>query len=583
MKKEQVALDIEDFFNWILETEEKNTTLSVDFLKKTYSKCFEALMMVPKQLDLDLSEDERDVFKCKTPSELKSLLEKFQTAPNYSYLETNPISNFAKGVGLLEKYLQDCHKSIDIDTTQSVSILPEEIRTILTKKFKGGLRLDFLELRKFRNHYADIYKQNINISDDKLKGTLISCGLCYCNTVYIVPIGAIKRIKKITKQQFKDGRKIIYFEEFYDKNRIWLYENSIIDTGMLKLLCQQIYPKLYFRKLYFGKTKKGENDAITAEIFNALPESNEIIRYEQIAQQLTYIPESKIRKAIRDSDDFIKNDLNTYVKLTAIELTPEEKKIICDKATNNCRDYGYIAVEDLPIDSIKTRYNQLSKTAIQNAVYVDCLSKKYEKRGKIIYPKGHKLKIEDIVGNYCKDKEKCSFREILEIYRELTRGIGGYDRPLKIAYSNLVRISKDSFVNEKQVFFDIETIDNEIAKVIIGEYLTLKSFTTFRLFPSCGYAWNLYLLENYCYRFSRLFKLANPVFNSQNAGVVMYRNCKMNYFEIMADAVWKANTPLEKDKVNNFLFENGYIGKKTTAETDKIIAQVKLLKMRNAE
>jgi len=50
----------------------------------------------------------------------------------------------------------------------------------------------------------------------------------------------------------------------------------------------------------------------------------------------------------------------------------------------------------------------------------------------------------------------------------------------------LVRIDKDTYIADKFVHFDAEMVDTAIELFIKGDYLPLKSFTTFGAFPDCG-------------------------------------------------------------------------------------------------
>jgi len=123
-------------------------------------------------------------------------------------------------------------------------------------------------------------------------------------------------------------------------------------------------------------------------------------------------------------------------------------------------------------------------------------------------------------------------------------------------------------------------IDEVIELFVKGDYLPLKSFTTFGAFPDCGQEWNLFLLESYCRRFSRRFRFDTPSVNSRNAGAVIRKSCRLNYTEIMIDAVANADIPLKSTVVGRFLHENGYTGRSTTAKVGEIIDKAKAIRKR---
>jgi hypothetical protein len=151
---------------------------------------------------------------------------------------------------------------------------------------------------------------------------------------------------------------------------------------------------------------------------------------------------------------------------------------------------------------------------------------------------------------------------------------------MEAGYAVLVRISKEIYIADKYVHFNSDVIDGVIRRFVMGDYMPLKSFTTFGVFPDCGQAWNLFLLESYCRRFSTKFRFDTPSVNSRNAGTVIRKSCTMTYIEVMADAVAKSGISLSKVIVGKFLFDNGYTGRSTTAQIGEIIDKAKAIRER---
>lgn len=146
----------------------------------------------------------------------------------------------------------------------------------------------------------------------------------------------------------------------------------------------------------------------------------------------------------------------------------------------------------------------------------------------------------------------------------------------------MVRIDKDNYVADRYVHFNAELINKAMNPVVKGDYVPLKAFTTFGAFPDCGQTWNLFLLESYCRRFSRVFRFGTPTVNSRNAGTVIRKSCSMNYTEIMADAVANAGIPLNEADIGSFLYDSGYTGRRTTAKTHEIIEKAKTIRERRS-
>jgi hypothetical protein len=212
-------------------------------------------------------------------------------------------------------------------------------------------------------------------------------------------------------------------------------------------------------------------------------------------------------------------------------------------------------------------------------VYSICLSDEYDKKGKIITKKGTVLNALEIMKAYCMSLDKCTLDELLQYEKEITGEVHRF-LPMEAAFATMVRIDKESFVADKYLAFNKAPVDKAIAKFVTGDYLPLKSFTTFGTFPDCGQRWNLFLLESYCRRFSKQFRFDTPSVNSRNAGAVIRKNCGLSYTEIMADAVIHAKIPLKEECISNFLFEAGFTGRSSKAKVNEVIEAAKLLQGR---
>jgi len=95
-----------------------------------------------------------------------------------------------------------------------------------------------------------------------------------------------------------------------------------------------------------------------------------------------------------------------------------------------------------------------------------------------------------------------------------------------------------------------------------------------------GYQWNLFLLESYCRRFSRAFKYQCLSVNSRSVGAIFRKAAGFaDYTDVLAAAVVVAGVELTEKAVGDFLFESGYVARRTGAITD-VIAKVRVLRER---
>jgi len=458
-------------------------------------------------------------------------------------------------------------------------LLIEQLTDVLSSHFANGYRLNSpIELARFRVFAANDLAQEITLTDEELKSVIVACGITYDGKIYAVSAQAKNRIKGLVEDYFADGAQAIFFSEFYAKNENWLFESSVVSDGMLIDILRGLYPGLCFTQAYFGYTEVSIFAVLEGEILRVWG-NGVLLTYSQLVERLQYVPFERIKYHLGQNRDFIWSSVENFSHVNRIEITDQERQVILEAATRGCDTRGYASIIDLPFGAIEERNYKLSITAIHNAVYRICLADKFDKKGKIVARKGDVIDVLTIMKEYCRAIDKCSLDELLTCGKELT-GEGHRRTPMEAANAVLVRIDKNTYVADKYVHFNTDMIDEAIELFVKGDYLPLKSFTTFGAFPDCGQPWNLFVLESYCRRFSRKFRFDAPTVNSRNAGAIIRKSCNMDYTEIMIDAVANADITLKDTNVGKFLYKNGYLGRSTTAKVNEIIEKAKAIRER---
>lgn len=455
----------------------------------------------------------------------------------------------------------------------------DKLMQILSKRFTNGLRINSpIELARFRSFAVEDFGEEILLPDEELKSYIAGCGTTFDGKVYAVSAQTKERIRELVEEYFADGAQAIFFAEFYAKNENWLFGASVVSQDMLIGILRMLFPKLSFTQTYFGYTDASIFVVLESEILRVWGD-DVLLTYKQLAERLQYIPLDRIKYALGQNGNFIWSGVEIFSHVSRIGIPYEEREAIREAAVRKCNAYGYVSITDLPFGEIEERNYELSITAVHNAVYRICLSDKFDKKGKIVTRKGDVFDALSIMKEYCRTIDKCSLDDLLNIGKELTGEVRRWI-PMEAGNAILVRIDKDTYVADRCVHFNVDIIDEVIELFVKGGYLPLKSFTTFGVFPDCGQEWNLFLLESYCRRFSRRFRFDTPTVNSRNAGVVIRKSCRLNYTEIMTDAVANADIPLKSTVVGKFLYENGYTGRSTTAKVGEIIDKAKAIRER---
>jgi len=446
---------------------------------------------------------------------------------------------------------------------------------VLRAHFPNGFRIDSpIELMRFRRFAAKYYTTVFTISDEELKRKILDCGKLFDGKVYIVGQEIVNRIREEVDRAVLSGSKIIFYESFYELHNEWLFAGSVISDVMLKGLVVKLFPQYNHKQSYFSVSPDNISEflQIKSELIRVWG-SNSVQNSDCLSSNLPYIPSAKIKYVLARSSEFIRNAANEYIQLSKVGLTEEECSAITDYVVTSCCTNGYASLSNLPVDEIALRNTELTSMAIQNAVFEIVLADEFNRFGKIITPKGSVKDVRSIIENHCCTLDKCTIKELQDFERELTGGSSSV--ALEVAYSKMVRVDLDNFVSDKYVQFNSTEVDEVLSRFITGDYAPLRSITTFAAFPYCGQAWNLFLLESYCRRFSGRFRLESPSYNSSNIGAIVRKRCRLSYGLILADAIAKSNTPLEKEAAIDFLYSSGYIGRRSYAKINELLNRAK--------
>lgn len=483
-------------------------------------------------------------------------------------------------VGREEEFVKPTRRTRE-ELIEEIRLLVSKIRIVLSSHFTNGFRLESkIELTRFRKFFVDEMGVQDELSDDDFLKLLIRvCGFEHNGKVFMVSEETKKRIGELGEDYFSSGAEVIFYSEFFSKNEDWLIAGGVVSEEILKKVFKLLLPHLpCFKDSYFGQVKGTIPDVIEREILRVWGD-NVLMTYEQLAERLPYIPIARIKSALGQNPDFIWNSLGTFSHTSRIEITNQEKLSIIQAACQEIGEHGYVSATNLPLGEIRERNHELSIHAVCDAVYRICLtSKDTNKQGKIITLRSSDIDLLTIMKDYCRTLDRCSLEDLKEYEKELTGAAQNYS--LEAASSVLVRIDENTFVADRFVHFDTKGIDESIDRFVTGDYLPLRSFTTFAVFPNCGQRWNLFLLESYCRRFSKTYRLEGLSVNSRNVGAVVRTSCELDYIGVMSDAVVNADIPIESSAVAQFLRENGYLGRCTEKKVNEIIDRVKTLRQR---
>lgn len=472
------------------------------------------------------------------------------------------------GADIPEKAAASLGKRHDNQITAPVEA-NSEIVAVLKQHYEYGFKYDSIrELMRFRQ-FADEMGITLPEEDEALKTSILSSGTVIDDKVYCKNDDMLQELQRIVDDILSSGAVVIYYESLFENKQEWMESHVITSPDMLKEYLQYNISGCSFSKKFMVKGSRcSEKDAVTGElkrIWGAHP----VESVHRLSARLPYIPIGNIWRVISGNDLFVLSSEGEYLFIDRFRITNDEEEDILDFVDEICEENGFASLCDVPLGSIEEENYELTQTAIYNAIYKKVLSGKYHLNGKILTKEKSELDAVMLLKQYIKDKDECTFDEVADKVVELTGGINR-QYAFQALYDDMVRVDKKRFVANRLVNFSIDEIDTVLAGFITDNFRAIRDVTTFAMFPLCGQNWNHYLLESFCYKYSRKYSLHVIHFNDKNAGIIAEKDFNKKYNEMLAIALARTDVELSSEVIGQYLCNTGYMAKSKYAKLGEI-------------
>jgi len=480
------------------------------------------------------------------------------------------------GAKLSEKAVIFYGNNINSQTLTSTK-LNSEIVKVLKQHYEYGFKYNSIrELMRFRQ-FADTMGIALPEDDEALKNSILSSGTVINDKLYYQNDNMLQELKSIVDYIFSSGADVIYYESLFENEQAWMKSHVITSPDILKKYLQNNIAEYFFSKKFMVKGKRrSEKEAITDELKRIWGEKPLESVY-RLHNRLPYIPLENIQRVISRNELFVLVSEGEYLFIDRFRITEDEKKEILDFVDITCEMNGFVSLSNLPIGSIAEENYELTQSAIYNAIYKKVLSSKYHLNGRILTKEKTGLDVVALLKQYIKDKDECTFDEVADKTIELTGTLNRQCTFLAL-YDNMVRVDRNRFVNNQLVNFPIDEIDTVLARFITNNFRAIRDVTTFAMFPLCGQNWNHYLLESFCYKYSKKYRLHVINFNDKNAGIIAEKNFNKRYDEMLAIALARTDMELSPEVIGQYLFNTGYLAKSKYAKLDEIMQRASELR-----
>ncbi len=460
----------------------------------------------------------------------------------------------------------------------------DQVIAVLKEHYPYGFRLEsIIDIKRFRR-YAEEQNYELPESDDDLKVEIRKAGVKIDDKVYLIEQDTFAFIRKSIDALAFDGSKILFYDCIYDSDVSGMEDHYITSADQLKAIMKQCrqnifddLPEIHFAKNFISLLgEQMEKDAVTIELQRVWGES-QTRRADELAEQLPAIPEEYVRRYLSGNTAFVWISDGTYFSMQRFIITEEEKEAILSFVSEECANKGYASISDVPFGNTEEENYELTTVGLQEAVYNAVLLNQYYLNGKILTKDNKSLDVVTLAKQYLIGKNECTFDEMDKKVEEIAGTRYRY-MAYDALYSTMVRVDKNRYVAHQYVKFDVDAIDEILSEMIKDKFLAIKEITSFALFPVCGFPWNHYLLESYCYSYSKRYCLKVVGFNDKNAGIIAENDVTDGYTELLARAAARAKIELSMETVGQYYFETGYMGKRSFADLESTVERAKALR-----
>ncbi len=445
---------------------------------------------------------------------------------------------------------------------------------IVAYKFKNGFRISScIDFERFKNYYADEYGEVFQYGADRLHYVLYNEALVFDDRAYVYGEDVSDTVRMYLEQM---NSPCIYIYAFFNKFSDELYDFTIFSVDILRVFIEKNYYDISVKWDYILLHESISPSDLIKDVFG----ERETWSFDELQERLPCLKMDTIRQTLNGAE-YCRVDKGTYTHIDNMDLPESEGAKIIASVVSKLQERDYVTANELDLSKFENLNPHCSFAAVRDAVFYKFLSNSHDKSGQVITRKGRKLRVLDIMEQYCREAETVSFDELNALEATFDPEGRTHSQCLIAGHNTMVRVSSELFVSDGNVDFDVVRIDEAIALYCHGNFIPLREVTDFSLFPYAGYQWNLFLLESYVRRLSHVFKYDVRAVNSANIGAIVRKSFEYNdYDDILALALAKSSVRLSDSKaVGDYLFNKGYIGWRNLGKSkDKIIKSARELR-----
>lgn len=449
-----------------------------------------------------------------------------------------------------------------------------KIIEIIKENFPNGIRDDFIDINKVRRLYLESHANEDNLRDI-ISYIIRRDGIADGERFYFISDADIQQINRLV-DGILEKHSVVFYTSIYERYADFFKYMHIFSIDVLKKILQSTNGARYHTKDFCSARKT----RLDHEISKAFMLMGHNLSVEDLQQLFPYVPTEKIVEQLDDTQKYFPTVDDKFMLAYKIKFDLDEIHDAKRQISLSIDAKGYADFEDFTLESNFALNPEIDEKILRNLIFQKFFAADFSQRSKQLFKKSaanarKPRGLSDVhLRKFIDDQEELSADKLFDFAKEL--GAVNW-MALNVAFETMVRVSKNLFVKDALIDFDVEGVDEALAPFIKNKIIPLRAVNSFTGFPAVGaYSWNLFLLESFLRKFSRRYSYDSPAANSSNAGAIYPQSMQFkDYIDVQAAAVVQENIPIESSAIENFLIGQGYRAARNVNSINKIIARSK--------
>ncbi len=469
----------------------------------------------------------------------------------------------------------------------------QNVLAVLEKAFPKGMLINSaIDKRKFNRVSTEMNIGSIN--DVLLEDTIEKIAINFGDGRYMAPGSLdisrellVKLFDFVHNSLYSDGNGLVHFERLYEKFRRELLHTNIYDSQILGNVIRYYMGDdlKYTRTAVTIHGKVNNNDNIEEQVFNVLINSAKPMTVDEIAEQLPNLNHNKIVKVLKNNNEVIRADRNSYWHIDSIHITDEQKEVI-KKVVSQEIEGGFIHARRL-MDILNSQCHEfIEQNGIYNylTVYDTCkfyFEGIFEFRGQFVGELGQEMSGVAAVEEFIKNEQRFKLSELFE-YIEQNNLPRQYSIFIKILYRSHFRVNSDDCIPANSFNIQLEDlvkIEDILSGYMPDGYVSVGNIKNY-LLPNVHYDWNGFLLESIIRHFSKKMTVIDFYQGTNKAmGIIVKNDCGIkSHTELLIDVLRRRDNvrPFSSEEdAERYLIKMGYLNKRNFKDMKQIYNTVK--------